>query len=194
MKKKVFLSVSMLVIVGLGLFACATSRAGYESAPYIVVEKDGSFELRDYPQLTVARTAGKGEDADGGFMRLFRYIQGGNESGAKIEMTTPVFMERGEKATEMSFVMPKTVAASGAPAPKAGEVKVSKRAAGRYAVLQFSGSRSKGNEQDALGKLRDWMKARGLEEAGNPTFAYFDPPWTPSMMRRNEVMVPVAGR
>jgi DNA gyrase inhibitor GyrI len=194
MKKKVFVSIGSLIVVGLGLFACATSRAGYESAPFTVAEKDGDVELRDYPQLTVARTAGKGDDADGAFMKLFRYIQGNNEGGAKIEMTTPVFMERGEKSTEMSFVMPKTVAASGAPAPKATEVNVSKRPAGRYAVLRFSGSRSQANEQEALGKLREWMKGRKLKEAGKPTFAYFDPPWTPSPMRRNEVMLSVAGK
>jgi DNA gyrase inhibitor GyrI len=194
MRKKVFLSIGSLIVVGLGLFACATSRAGYESAPFTVVEKDGDVELRDYPQLTVARTAGKGEDADGAFMRLFRYIQGNNDGGAKIAMTTPVFMEHGEKSTEMSFVMPKAVAASGAPEPKAAEVTVSKRPAGRYAVLRFPGSRAQANGQEALGKLREWMKARALKAIGAPTFAYFDPPWTPSPLRRNEVMLPVAGR
>jgi DNA gyrase inhibitor GyrI len=193
MRKRI-VSLGSMLVASLGLFACATSRAGYESAPFTVAEKDGDVELRDYPQLTVARTTGKGNEADGAFMRLFGYIQGNNAGGAKIEMTTPVFMERGEKTTEMSFVLPKTVAASGAPAPKAAEVAVSKRAAGRYAVLRFSGSRSQANEQEALGKLREWMKARTLKEAGTPTFAYFDPPWTPSPMRRNEVMLPVAVR
>lgn len=194
MKKKVFLSICSSVVVVFGLFACATSRSGYESAPYTVAEKDGAVELRDYPELTVARTAGKGEDADGGFRRLFRYIQGNNAGSAKIEMTTPVFMERGEKSTEMSFVLPKTVAASGAPAPKASDVSVSKRPAGRYVVLRFSGSRSPANDQEALGRLREWMKARDLKERGAPTFAYFDPPWTLGPMRRNEVMLPVVGR
>lgn len=194
MKKKLVLSIGSMSLVVFSLFACATSRAGYESAPYTVAEKDGDVELRDYPQLTVARTAGTGQDADGAFMRLFRYIQGDNTGGAKIEMTTPVFMERGEKATEMSFVLPKTVATNGAPAPKAAEVKVLKRSAGRYAVLRFSGSRSQANEQEALGRLREWMKAKSVKETGTPVFAYFDPPWTPSPMRRNEVMLPVEGR
>jgi DNA gyrase inhibitor GyrI len=194
MKKKVFLSVGSLVFVTLAFVACATSRAGYESPAYTVVEKDADVELRDYPELTVARTAGTGADANGAFMRLFRYIQGGNADGAKIEMTTPVFMEHGEKSTEMSFVMPKTVAAGGAPVPKASEVTLAKRPARRYAVLRFSGWRSQANDQDALGRLREWLKSRGLEEAGTPTFAYFDPPWTPGPMRRNEVMVPVPVR
>jgi DNA gyrase inhibitor GyrI len=159
-----------------------------------VAEKDGDVELRNYPQLTVAQTAGTGADAEGAFMRLFRYIRGNNGDGAKIEMTTPLFMDRGEKSTEMSFVMPKAVAAIGAPAPKAAGVTVSKRSAGRYAVLRFTGSRSRQNEQGAVGKLREWMKARGVKESGVPTFAYFDPPWTPGPMRRNEVMLPVEAR
>jgi DNA gyrase inhibitor GyrI len=127
-------------------------------------------------------------------MRLFRYIQGDNQGGAKIQMTTPVFMDRGEKATEMSFVLPKSVAASGAPAPKAADVAVAKRPAGRYAVLRFSGLGTHANEEAALKRLRSWMTGKGLKESGKPTFAYFDPPWTFSPLRRNEVMIAVAGR
>ena len=56
----------------------------------------------------------------------------------------------------MSFVMPKAVVANGAPAPKAVEVAISKRSAGHYAVLRFSGSRSQANKYEALGgRLRD---------------------------------------
>lgn len=194
MKSKSLLIFGIAAVAGLGLLACATSRAGYESAPYVTAEKDGDFEVRDYPALTVARTSGRGEDADGAFGRLFRYIQGENAAGAKIEMTTPVFMEHRDSATEMSFVIPAQVAAEGAPMPRAATVTVANRAGGRYAVLRYRGARSQANENAALGRLRDWLKAKGLAEAGAPTYAYFDPPWTPPGMRRNEVMVPLAGR
>jgi hypothetical protein len=43
------------------------------------------------------------------------------------------------------------------------------------------------NEEEALGTLREWMKGRALKEMGTPTFARFDPPWTPSQVRRNEM-------
>ena len=72
-----------------------TARAGYESAPYEVIESDGNIEIREYPDLVLASTEAKfdARGNDGSFMRLFRYISGNNESDQKIEMTTPVFME-----------------------------------------------------------------------------------------------------
>jgi len=36
------------------LAACNATRSGYESAPCNVVRSEGRFELRDYPEMTVA--------------------------------------------------------------------------------------------------------------------------------------------
>jgi hypothetical protein len=77
-----------LIFVG-----CQATRAGYESAPCQVVRTDGKLELRDYPTLTLVETpmARGGNEADGSFNRLFRFITGGNETKQKIAMTTPVY-------------------------------------------------------------------------------------------------------
>jgi len=45
------------------------------------------------------------------------------------------------------------------------------------------------NEAAALQGLKDWMKTEGLSGLPPPVFAYFDPPWTPGFLRRNEVML-----
>lgn len=150
---------------------------------------DGSFELREYPELSIATTK-DGGDGDQAFMRLFRYIEGGNEAKQKIAMTTPVFMDGSAGGKEMSFVLPKDVAV--APAAKEPEVKVTKRAAAKYAVYRFSGGRSAKSEAGAAAKLREWMKAKGMKETGSLTFAYYDPPWTPGPMRRNEALIRIA--
>ena len=47
------LLVAVVVVVVAG---CKATRAGYETAPYKVVRRDGKFELRDYPSLTVVET------------------------------------------------------------------------------------------------------------------------------------------
>ena len=74
--KKMFSVIAGLLIIALSIAACATSRAGYETAPYKVIRADGDFEIREYPELKIATTA---RDADNSsFMRLFRYIDGGN--------------------------------------------------------------------------------------------------------------------
>ena len=89
----------------------------------------------------------------------------------------------------MSFVVPEKVAGAGAPAPAAADVKIESIPAGRFAVLRFTGAQSAAKEQAALAELRAWMAAEKLEASGEPVFAYFDPPWTPGPMRRNEVML-----
>ena len=178
----VFLSVFAAAIF---LAGCKTSRKGSESAPNRVISRDGHFELRDYPSLTIVETS---MDADSGtsFQRLFRYISGANSDGEKIPMTTPVFMAGEEQGRSMSFVMPANM--KSAPGPKDPALRVTTIPAGRFAVFGFSGSRSAESESKALAQLEAWMKKSGLVASGEPLFGYFDPPWTPSFLRRNEVM------
>ena len=187
--KKVWI---LLLMMGIGfMFAgCQATRAGYESALYKVGRSDGKFELRDYPQLTVVETrmVGGGNGSDGSFNRLFRFITGGNDAKQKIAMTTPVFMSGEDTNATMAFVMPAKMKTADVPKPSDGAVTVRELAAGRFAVLRFSGGRSAKNEAESLERLRAWMKQEGLKELSPPIHGYFDPPWTPAFLRRNEVM------
>lgn len=184
--------IGCLVLLG-AMFWTVTARAGYESAPYTVLESDGNIEIREYPDLVLASTESQfsARGNDGSFMRLFRYISGDNAAGQKIEMTTPVFMEpdRGTAKGKMGFVMPRKVAETGVPDPKASNVAISKRAGGRFAVIRFSGvmDTKKAEEQEA--KLRAWLFARGLEGEAMAERAGYDPPFTPGFLRRNEVLI-----
>ena len=159
-----------------------------ETPEYKVVDKDGRFELRDYPAMTVARTA----MGDGDFMRLFRYISGGNEAEQKIAMTAPVLVQHEGADRGMSFVVPREVAAGKVPAPKTSGVSVDKMPDARFAVFTYAGRRTNANEAEALRLLRAWMEKRKVRAEGEPVFAYFDPPWTLPFLRRNEVMLRVA--
>lgn len=187
--KKVWILLLILVI-GLALAGCQATRAGYESAPYKVVRSDGKFELRDYPKLTLVETrmAGGGNGSDGSFNRLFRFITGGNDAKQKIGMTTPVLMSGKDTNATMAFVMPAEMKTAEVPKPSDGAVTVRELAAGCFAVLRFSGGRSIKNEAESLERLRAWMKQEGLKELSPPIYGYFDPPWTPAFLRRNEVM------
>jgi len=70
------------------------SRDNYEGAPYQVVRSTGQYEERYYPAKKWACTeqsGPEGEDiANGMFMKLFRYISGGNAEETSIKMTVPV--------------------------------------------------------------------------------------------------------
>jgi hypothetical protein len=180
-----------------------TTRAGYESADYKVVESDGNFEVREYPDLMLVATTTKidAQGRDGSFMKLFRYISGANESEQKISMTTPVFMEnnKADSEVQMGFVMPKEVAVGGVPSPTGPDVNVRKRAGGRFAVLRFSGQLDAKLAKESEGKLRAWMESKGHVAAdaeqspdnssSGVESAAYDPPFTPSLLRRNEVLI-----
>jgi hypothetical protein len=182
----ILLAVAALVFAG-----CQATRAGYESAPCRVVRTDGDFELRTYPALTVVETTmtSNGNGDDGSFMRLFRYIGGSNDAKEKIAMTTPVFMSDSASNRMMAFVLPAKFKPGAVPQPADPAVKVRELAGGEFAVLRFSGGRSEKNEAKALERLKTWMAAQGLKVLSPPVYGYFDPPWTPTLFRRNEVML-----
>lgn len=200
MKRKRMLHLSLIVgLAMIGAFAWnLTARAAYESAQYKVIESEGTFEIREYPDLMLVATTTKidAQGRDGSFMKLFRYISGANASDQKISMTTPVFMENDKTQSEvqMGFVMPKEIAVKGVPTPTGPDVDVRKRSGGRFAVLRFSGRIDAKLAKESEAKLRTWMQAKGLvaddsPDASGVETASYDPPFTPGPLRRNEVLI-----
>ncbi len=159
---KLFTIAACLLVIVLGIAACVTSRAGYETAPYKVVRTDGDFEIRDYPEMKIVATA-RGSD-NSSFMRLFRYIDGGNVEKEKIAMTTPVFMVAGK----MAFVLPEKHKAA-TPAPASARVGVDTLKAQRVAVLRYSGGSTQNNEPQAVAKLEAWMQRNNLTKPERPS-------------------------
>ena len=186
----------LLIGLGVGLIALAwwiykRSRFDAELAPYTVLRRDEPFELRRYPSLPVATTPIRG-DNDKAFMRLFRFIDRDNAAGEKIAMTTPVFFDGQPGAHEkMSLVMPQKTARAGVPAPSSTAVALDKRPPQRVAVFRFSGGTCAEREREAVAKLRAWMISEGLQSFGEPTIAYYDAPFIPGFLRRNEAMLRV---
>lgn len=184
-------SLILILLVTLVVAGCKTSRAGYESAPYRVVRTDGQFELRNYPPLAVVETTMAGRDSagNGSFMRLFKFISGGNDTKQKIAMTTPVFMTGNASNATMAFVLPAKLTAEAVPKPADRSVTVQELPAGRFAVMRFNGGRNSENERQALSQLQQWMASGRMTGLSSPVYGYFDPPWTLPFLRRNEVMM-----
>ncbi|NND96234.1 MAG: heme-binding protein [Pirellulaceae bacterium] len=191
-KRMVYLLLTVAIAVVGALGWNLTARAAYESAEYKVVKSDGKFEIREYPDLILASTNTEvdSQGRDGSFMRLFRYISGANTAEQKISMTTPVFMQDDKEADgQMGFVVPKKVAAAGAPNPVASDVYLRERKGGRFAVIRFSGRMDKKDAKAAEVKLREWMETNGLHGVESAESAGYDPPFTPGPLRRNEVLI-----
>jgi len=183
----------MILLVGLAflILGCNAARAGYESAPFNLIRKDGKFEVRDYPALTVVETSmgSGGNTSDGSFMRLYHFITGRNEANQKIAMTTPVFMAGNGTNATMSFVMPVKMKSGAVPKPTDNSLTVREFPAGRFAILRYSGGRNAKNQANSLIRLQTWMAKEGLRTKAPPVYGYFDPPWIPTFLRRNEVML-----
>lgn len=193
-------SAALLVVILVAAGGCQVTRAGYETAPYRVTESDGAFQIREYPALQWVETpmgSGMG-DTDGSFGRLFGFITGRNQSRQKIAMTTPVYMagsptHDSSSPRVMAFVMPKDMGSNSVPVPSDAALRRREFPAGRFAVYRFRGGRSSEREVAVLGELRAWLAGRGLSVTdATPVYGYFDPPWTPSVFRRNEVMLRLA--
>lgn len=170
----------------------SSSRAATEMPDYKVVRAEEGFEIRDYPALTIATTPMGDGGMNGGFGELFRFIAGKNETSEKIEMTAPVLIDGVKDKKTMSFIMPKKAVEKGVPEPAGDKVTLGKVEAARFAVLRFPGGRTAENEKAAIDKLKAWLDGQKIAGKGEPLFAYYDPPWTPTFMRRNEVMIRIA--
>lgn len=178
----------MRLALVLGILLASPLMASYESPDYTVISSEGPYEIRGYPALTLASTPMQQRGKDGSFMRLFGFISGNNSRSEKISMTTPVLIS-GESSGTMSFIVPRDVAAKGTPAPASPEVSLNAVPPARYAVYRYSGSANPTRSRTATEKLLNWAATKHLETAGDPIFAYYNPPWTPWFMRRNEVLV-----
>jgi DNA gyrase inhibitor GyrI len=168
------------------------SRWHTGTAPYVLVRTDGAFEFRDYPALTLAMAPMENDEGSSrSFRALFQFITGENSKREKIPMTTPVLIDPAPGKRTMSFVMPQAMVRQGVPEPNGDKVRLGKIEAGLYVVLRFKGREAEAKA--AVIKLQTWLREHNLVAEGEPMVAYYDPPWTPMFLRRNEVMVRVAG-
>jgi hypothetical protein len=202
----------MRILAGL-IFAIALSIGGaamaVEEPPYTSILRDGAFEIRDYPALTVAEVTVPGDQnaaASRGFRILAGYIFGGNRGHRSIAMTAPVTLEprgetiamtapvtqtRHEGAWVVRFTMPHTYSLATLPVPNDPRIRLSQTAPTRFAVLRFSGLVPPSAVERETTQLLRLMKSHHLTPAGPFSLAQYDPPWTLWFLRRNEVMAPV---
>lgn len=196
-----------------GLGALVGIRAGTEQPRYTVVERLGDVEIRHYgPRLaaeaTVAGSATAARSA--GFEAVAGYIFGANTAKASIAMTAPVAQSAAGRPQTIAMTAPVTQTADGAgswkvqfimparytratlPVPTSDQVSIVELPAQDYAVLRFSGARDGPAVERRTGQLTAALTGQGWRVTGPPTAWFYDPPWTPPFLRRNEVAAPVA--
>jgi hypothetical protein len=204
------------------LLACAgtiaaASYAGYiwyvayvEQPKYRLIKRDAAFELRDYPPLVIAEItrAGDRRTAVGqGFRALAAYIFAKERPGEAIAMTAPVTQQRKETiamtapvtqtpkagdAWTIRFIMPSKYTIETLPEPQNADIRLVEIPAKLRAAIRFSGVATDDLIAGKQAELQAWMKAQGIQSIGPPAYAYYNDPFTPGFLRRNEVMFDVA--
>lgn len=163
----------------------------YESPSYEVVQQEGEFELRRYESFyIVVYENDLDPEIQNGFGTLFAYIGSNNLENKKISMTVPVIEDVRREKKKMAFVVPRAFGEN-IPKPKSSNLKVETFEEGFYAVITYSGRATKSLENRKSEQLHRWVEEMGWTVVSNDKLAYYNAPFVPGFLRRNEVMVRV---
>ncbi|NEV62737.1 SOUL family heme-binding protein [Thiorhodococcus minor] len=209
--KTLLIILSSLVLLGTAAMAVFVLIVqNVETPDYEVVRKEGPFEIRQYPSLVVAEVARKGtrkEALSAGFSPLAGYIFAKERSGDRVAMTAPVTQQLAEQipmtapvtqapaddgSWRVRFIMPAAYALEALPPPASPDVRLQELPTQRVAAVRFSGRTTDATIAEQEQALREWLEAQGLSPADAPVYAYYNDPFTPGFLRRNEVMIRIA--
>jgi hypothetical protein len=194
------------VVLGVALLGPIMSNV--EQAQYSVVESYSHIEIRDYAPMVVAQAQVAGNRAEAirqGFKIIADYIFGNNTSAQKVVMTAPVTQQASEKiamtapvlqaGNEKSwvvrFVMPANYTLQTLPKPNNTAVELMQMPKRRYAVIRFSGTASEQRLKNNTDELKGFISEKKLNSISEPSYAFFNPPWTLPFLRSNEVMIEI---
>jgi DNA gyrase inhibitor GyrI len=196
-------------VVAAGAAAWGSSVSAVEETKYDVVETEGVFQIRDYAPMIVAEANVSGERKDAinkGFRLIADYIFGNNAPKKTVAMTAPVLQQPSEtiamtapvtqegagNSWTVRFVMPGTYTIDTLPKPNNDAVKLEQVPGKRFAVIRFSGLAGAESLKEQTDRLTAFVSSKKLNAMSQPTYAFYNPPWTVPFLRRNEVMVEVA--
>lgn len=207
MRKRMLWIIAGVAVIG--AVAWGPMASNVEQAKYEVVESHGAVEIRDYAPMIVAEAEVSGERKEAinqGFRIIADYIFGNNAPKQNVAMTAPVIQQPAEKIAmtapvtqegagnswKVRFVMPASYTMDTLPKPNNDAVKLEKLPAKRFAVIRFSGMAGEESLKEHTDELNAFIKEKNLNALSQPTYAFFNPPWTLPFLKRNEVMVEIA--
>lgn len=167
------------------------THKGYEMPPYRVEAAEGAREIRSYGARIVAEVTVRGDRraaVNTGFRLLAGYIFGANAGGEKIAMTVPVDQaDQGGGLWTLRFTMPAAFTADTLPAPDDPRIALRPVPPARMVVEAFPGIPDGADMAARAAALAQWARTKGLTPDGGPVYSFYDAPWTPAGVRRNEV-------
>lgn len=195
MKTFIILASVVIAVLGAIQYYTMSSTNNTERQAYKTVEKDGKFEVRFYPSATIASVTKKGDYesmSSAGFRDLAGYIFGGNATGQKIAMTSPVIMEEEASDTKMSFVMPSEYKREDLPLPNNSSVTFSQTTPVYMATISYGGFSSAEKVAKHKGELVNWLSGKGIQHKNQHIIMSYNPPYQ-LVGRTNEVAFELIG-
>jgi DNA gyrase inhibitor GyrI len=198
--------IGTLILAGLILWGPMMSNV--EQPKYQVLSSEEQIEIREYSPMIVAEVTvqgGRKEAINQGFRELAGYIFGNNIKNHNISMTAPVTQQQSQKigmtapvsqhaesnGWTVRFVMPFQYSLDMLPKPNNKKVTLKEIISKEFAVVRFSGKNT--NENIALHekKLQAYLLEKEINVLSTPIYAFYNPPWTIPLLRRNEVLIEI---
>ena len=201
-----FLLILVLFIIGILFWKFFFSHV--EEPSYEVISSHKSIQIRRYHAMLVAEVTQKGDRKTAiskGFRVLADYIFGNNTVQQKIAMTAPVSQTKSEKiqmtapvvqapiknAWKIQFVMPKIYRLETLPKPNNELIQIKQVPEQKRVVIRFSGKANDFKIRQKEQELTQYIEDQNLEVNSTVFYAFYNPPWTPPFLRRNEIMLVV---
>jgi hypothetical protein len=169
-----------------------------KSVNYEVINKLDKVEIRRYPKIIIAKVSNLEPD---NFGMLFRFISGNNTQKEKVKMTTPVVSQEISMTSPvlsdfsnqgyMAFVMPSEFNMETTPLPMDNRIRIEEVPSRLVAVLRFSGGWSEEHFEEKTRELLQELDKAQIKTRGSIFSMLYNPPFTPSFLRRNEVAIEV---
>lgn len=201
--KKRTIALSLVAIILLGGLAAGPIMSNVERPTYEVLEKHAAIEIRQYAPRLVANvtTSGSREEAiSSGFKILADFIfgnntpprdlknSGGNSGKTQIAMTAPVEQIASGTKWTTGFNIPAEFTLETLPKPNSLEIKLVEKAAQKFISITFSGSNTSKNVMRHESTLKEFISENNMRVKGSAVYAFYNPPWTLPLFRRNEVL------
>ena len=195
-------------LLGLGIAYVLREKAT-PGPEYRILVSQNDFEIRAYPAIVVAETVVRGSRKvalSRGFKVLADYSFAKSRPGEKLDMRVPVFQDAGNPMASnpplfddevegggwrVRFTMPADDLDALPPPPKG--VTLFQVPPRRMGAVRFSGVADDDKLAAAEDSLRGWLMRHNEQGvAAEPEYAFYNSPMVPPLLRRSEVLLPLA--
>jgi len=207
-KGNLYIFLSILIIIVLAGFSLGPIMSKVETPKFKILSTFNNIEIRAYKPMLIAEIdvrETRREAISQGFRSLADFIFGDNirndkikmtapvvqQSSEKIKMTAPVVQQSSSQGWKVSFVMPSSYTIHDIPKPLNNEIIIKEIPARKMAVIKFNGRNEEDNISKYENKLLKFMEQNNFVHEENPEYAFYNPPWTLPVLRRNEVMIEI---